>query len=363
MTPMSPWDWYQDRLSRDDFFEDTAQAAVVRSLDQVYRELMNAPSGKSWLGRLLPSSAPAVKGLYIWGSVGRGKTWMMDSFHDALTGISKRRVHFHRFMEDVHERLKAYKGKSDPLVDIGRQLASEARVLCFDEFFVSDIGDAMILAGLLDALFSEGVCLVATSNVVPDELYRNGLQRAKFLPAIELLKQHTSVVHLGDGQDFRLRILNDAEIYHTPSDDEAHRILDDAMSSLAPGSIEHDQTIHINLREIEVKAISDGIAWFDFDVLCRGSRSTQDYIEVARRFNTVLLSDVTGMTDDDNDTARRFVNMIDEFYDRRINLIIAADVEIPALYTGSRLAFEFDRTVSRLTEMQSTEYLACAHVC
>lgn len=361
MSRLTPSAWYQAQLASGQFLPDEAQAEIVDALQQVHQALTQEPRRRGWLRRTLRPEP--VRGLYIWGSVGRGKTWMMDSFYESLPFANKRRIHFHRFMEDVHDRLRQLPGEADPLTLIGETLASEFRVLCFDEFHVSDIGDAMLLAGLFDCLFRHGVCLVATSNVPPDDLYREGLQRAKFLPAIELIKTHTRVIRLRDGQDFRLRILSQADIFHTPCDDQAIALLDEAFRQLAPGEICRDTPIDINHRRIDSRALSDGVVWFDFEVLCKGHRSAADYIEIARQFNTVMISGLHAMSDEDNNTTRRFINLIDEFYDRRINLMIASDAPLQSLYTGQQFAFEFERTRSRLIEMQSKDYLADAHVC
>ena len=274
---------------------------------------------------------------------------------------SKRRVHFHRFMQDVHDGLHQHRNQADPLKIIARELADRSRVLCFDEFYVSDIADAMLLAGLLDTMFANGLTLIATSNIEPDGLYKDGLQRAKFLPAIELVKKHTEVINVDSGVDYRLRILERAEIYHHPLDDVAFSSLDSSFHQLAPGECKEATIIHINHRELDALGVSDGIGWFEFSSLCEQPRSSSDYIELARRFNTLLISNVPQMQDGSNDPARRFINLIDEIYDRNVNLIVSAETPPEALYVGERLAFEFRRTLSRLTEMQTHDYLASEH--
>jgi len=300
-------------------------------------------------------------GLYFWGGVGRGKTYLVDTFFDSLPFEEKMRVHFHRFMQRVHDDLRKYDGEKNPLTLVAANLASEIRVLCLDEFFVKDITDAMILAGLLGELFNNGVALVTTSNIVPDGLYENGLQRARFLPAIDLLKQYTEVVNVDSGVDYRLRALEQAEIFHYPLDSAANESLTKSFKSIALGEGKADVAIEINHRQMKTLRIHEDVVWFDFDELCDGPRSQNDYIELAKEFHTVFLSDVPQMKRDTDDQARRFINLVDEFYDRNVKLIISAEAGIPDLYLGGNLSFEFDRTVSRLLEMQSHEYLAREH--
>ncbi|MEM6576321.1 MAG: cell division protein ZapE [Pseudomonadota bacterium] len=357
----TPWGRYQDDIKNRGFTEDPAQLEAVKRLDQLYQALEVEQDRPGLLSRLLGRTLEAPKGLYLWGGVGRGKTYLMDTFYECLTIASRRRVHFHRFMEDVHERLGVHAGTANPLIPVADELISQARVLCFDEFFVVDIADAMILGGLLDAMFERGLVLVATSNIEPDGLYRDGLQRAKFLPAIELLKRHTEVLNVDGETDYRLRILSQAKIYHWPLGDEADASLEQALSDLAPGQIHRATTLRINRREVDVVACTEGIVWCTFAELCEDPRSSADYIELSRRFNTVILSGVPALTDGMNDPARRFINLIDELYDRNVNLIVSAAVEPAGIYQGKRLAFEFRRTLSRLTEMQSHEYLAREH--
>ena len=297
----------------------------------------------------------------MWGGVGRGKTWLMDMFFDSLPGKDKQRIHFHRFMARVHTALKTKKSTRDPLPEIAREWAQQCRVLCFDEFFVSDIADAMLLGGLLQALFAEGVTLIATSNVAPDDLYHGGLQRAKFLPAIESLKEHSLSLHVDGERDFRLRLLQRSEIFLQPADDRAETSLSNAFERMAAGC-SLDTRLEINDRMINARQRGDGIIWFNFKELCEQPTSTADYIEIARAFNTVLLSNVPLMDEGNTDATRRFINLIDEFYDRNVKMLISAATPINNLYTGNRLAFEFQRTTSRLTEMQSTTYLAKPHL-
>jgi cell division protein ZapE len=273
------------------------------------------------------------------------------------------RTHFHRFMKRVHEEMRTLKDQKNPLTVIAKRFADEARVICFDEFFVSDITDAMILGTLMEELFKNGVSLVATSNIVPDGLYKDGLQRARFLPAIALIKEFTEVVNVDSGVDYRLRHLEQAELFHFPLDEAAEKSMRESFTVLTHGStkVRENDPLVIENREIVALRTCDDVAWFQFRELCDGPRSQNDYIELGKIFNTVLLSDVEQMSVTTDDIARRFINMVDEFYDRNVKLIISAEVELKDLYTGGRLNFEFQRTLSRLLEMQSHEFLTRAH--
>jgi cell division protein ZapE len=303
-----------------------------------------------------------VPGLYLWGSVGRGKTWLMDAFHESLPFSRKRRTHFYRFMLEVHERRKQHADEQDPIGRVAADIAGETRVLCFDELFVSDIADAMILGRFTEALFEHGVTLVATSNVPPDALYKDGLQRERFLPAIARIKEQCAVLHLDSPTDYRLRALTQAEIYHSPSDAAAEANLAAWFRELAPEESREGGALTIEGRPIAARRIADGVAWFDFAAVCATARAPADYVELARTHHTVLLSRVPQLTASDEDMARRFITLVDEFYDRGVKLILAAEVPRDQLYAGKRLAFEFQRTLSRLQEMQSQEYLARPHL-
>lgn len=360
-TPPSPIEAYTRLIESGEFHKDTAQAAAVEELDRVHRALVDAqPKQGGLLNRIFGSNKTQepAKGLYLWGGVGRGKTWMMDTFFEGLPFEEKRRVHFHRYMQSVHESLKALRGTSDPLNVVGKQQASEFRVLCFDEFVVEDIGDAMILSGLLTALFERGVTLVATSNTAPDDLYKNGLQRARFKPAIALINEHTEVMHMPDGDDYRLRALDTDAIYHVPAGVDADRHLMETFSAVTGTLHESDGAISILGRDIDFRARGDGVVWFDFARICGGPRSSHDYIEIAQEFHTVIISGIPVLEKTRDDEARRFIEMIDEFYDRNINVVVSADADPVSLYRGRRLAKPFERTSSRLIEMQSREYLA-----
>lgn len=356
--PPSPAERYARDLKRPGFTADPAQARAVAALQKVHDDLLAHPPRRR-LGKLRWTR---VDGLYLWGSVGRGKTWLMDAFHESLPFTRKRRTHFHRFMLEVHARRAQHTSEQDPIARVAEDIAAETRVLCFDEFFVADIADAMILGRLTQMLFERGVTLVATSNVPPGELYKDGLQRERFLPAIRRIEQHCAVLHLDSPTDYRLRALTHAEIYHWPSDAAAEANLAAWFAQLAPAAGRAGGSLAVEGRPIAVRRLAEGVAWFDFAAVCATARSAADYIELARTHHTVLLSRVPQLTPDDEDTARRFITLVDEFYDRGVKLILAADVPREQLYTGKRLAFEFQRTQSRLVEMQSQEYLARPHL-
>jgi len=359
---------YHQALAEQGYAPDAAQLQAIAALQTVAEGLCGPAqpgAAASLLARLLPSRARRpgpVRGAYLWGGVGRGKTFVMDLFFSALPFDDKLRYHFHRLMYRVHRRLSELDQQSDPLLTVADELAAQARLICFDEFFVSDIADAMILGRLFDALFERGVSLVATSNIPPDELYKGGLQRQKFLPAIDLITQHTHVLAVDGGSDYRLRVLEKAEIYHSPLDDEAEQNLARYFSAIAPDAGTRGQTMEVLGRDIPMTRRADGIGWFNSTALCEGPRSQDDYIEIARCFQTVILADVPVLNEMRENEARRFIALVDEFYDRRVKLIISAAETIDQLYQGRRLQREFERTRSRLQEMQSHQYLAAAHV-
>jgi len=362
----TPWQRYQADLQREDFSHDPAQEQAVKLLQDLYERLLVRRRERSggllgWFERLRGGPREPETGLYLWGGVGRGKTYLVDTFYDCLPFQQKMRVHFHRFMRRVHEELKALDGEKNPLEKVADRLAAEATVLCFDEFYVSDIADAMILGGLMEALFARGVCLVATSNIEPQRLYENGLQRQRFLPAIALVEKYTRVVNVDAGIDYRLRTLQQAELYHYPLDAAADESLRDSFEKLAALPGHHWERMEVNGRYITCRCRADDVGWFDFAELCDGPRSQNDYIELARLFHAVLVSGVPVFGADTDDQARRFINLVDEFYDRNVKLVLAAAGPLLSLYEGGRLSFEFQRTISRLQEMQSYEYLAREH--
>lgn len=360
---VSPMQHYLQELQREDFIEDSAQRMAVEHLQRLFDELVLAQKTASFWSKVFGDKARVpVRGLYMWGGVGRGKTYLMDIFFDSLPFQQKRRLHFHRFMRHIHQELKQLDGQKNPLKIVAERFANKYRVLCFDEFFVSDIGDAMILATVLQELFDRGVTLVATSNVVPDNLYRDGLQRARFLPAIDMLNRHTLVLNVDGGKDYRLRMLEQLELYHFPADERAEKMIDSNFHQLVADEAELivDADIEIENRPIPFRKKAEDVIWFDFDQICGGPRSSTDYIEISREFQTVLIHGVPNF-DAEDDKARRFISLVDEFYDRSVKLILSAAVSLDKLYSGGCLGFEFERTESRLLEMQSAEYLARAH--
>ncbi|WP_250658764.1 cell division protein ZapE [Alkalimarinus coralli] len=367
MPHLSPIEQYQHDLKNSGFMRDSAQENAINHLQALYEKLVDAEKNQKkgrfakLAAKVQRKKAAPIKGLYFWGGVGRGKTYLMDIFFESLPFDRKMRVHFHRFMQRVHHELAELEGQANPLVDVAKRFSDEARVICFDEFFVTDIGDAMILGGLMKELFANGVSLVCTSNIVPDGLYKDGLQRARFLPAIALVNEHTDVVNVDGGTDYRLRSLEQAELYHFPLDDGADKSLEESYGSLALEAGVHGLALDVNGRQLTARKHSDDVVWFEFKELCDGPRSQNDYIELAREFHAVLVSNVPVMGGDTDDQARRFINMIDEFYDRNVKVIISAEAPIHKLYSGGKLNFEFERTESRLLEMQSHEYLEAPH--
>lgn len=369
LSSITPQQRYQQDLTYAGFSQDAAQQLAVDKLDDLYYRLIKAHQREQqFLTKLtglldFSSSKTPELGLYFWGGVGRGKTYLMDIFYESLPFDKKMRVHFHRFMRRVHRELATLDKQKNPLDIVAKRLADDARIICFDEFFISDITDAMILATLLKALFKNGVSLVATSNIVPDGLYKDGLQRARFLPAIDLLNKHTEVINIDGGTDYRLRLLEQAELYHWPLDESADTSLMASFKSLVPDidKTVKDTAINIEGRAIQTRFLCEDVIWFDFMELCDGPRSQNDYIVIAMEFHEVLISDIPELAENKEDQARRFINLVDEFYDRSVKLIITAEKPIHELYSGNRLTFEYERTQSRLLEMQSHEYLARPH--
>lgn len=342
---------------------DENQLAALEALDQLAQALAGRrhwSGGRRGLFRRRHWEDPP-KGYYLWGGVGRGKTFLMDLFVESLPPQTALRLHFHRFMSMVHSRLTALQGTVDPLEAIADELARDVKVLCFDECFVSDITDAMVLGTLFSALFRRGVALVTTSNIVPDALYQDGLQRDRFLPAIALIKAHCHVWNLDSGMDYRLRALTSAALYHAPADALAEAQLQEAFTRLCPEGSQQLSYLEINRRQIAVRQVGESVVWFEFDVLCGHGRAVPDYIEIAREYHTVIVSQVPDLTRVGDDQTRRFLHLIDELYDRSVKLILSAEVPLLDLYVSGRLRFEMDRCQSRLLEMQSTEYLERPH--
>ena len=359
---------FKQELARHGGAADAAQLAALARLEELRGKLGRAERReRRWLWRLrvaarrVPVRRP-IRGLYLWGSVGRGKTLLLDLFAASLE-LPAARLHFHRFMQDVHARLAELRqgGVAEPLARIAADYAAQLRVLCFDELYVSDIADAMLLGGLFEGLISAGVTLVITSNVPPAGLYPGGLQRARFLPTIALLERATQVLEVDGGTDYRLRRLERAPLYVDAGTEDSDRLLLQRFEAIAGGSGEPGGTLEIEGRQIQLRRRAAGIIWLDFAALCAGPRSTADYIAIARQHHTVVIADVPAFGVADEDAARRFIAAIDEFYERGVKLVVSALAAPEQLYRGERLQAEFRRTVSRLTEMQSHDYLARAH--
>ena len=355
-------DAYKNLLDERGYVADEAQQAAADRLQRLYEELLAFKiKRKGTFSRLLSRPQPP-RGVYFWGGVGRGKSFLMDCFYAAVPYQRKRRIHFHAFMQEIHRELDRHKGESDPMLQVALGIAKETRLLCFDEFHVSDIADAMILKRLLEGLYEQGVVLVMTSNYPPDRLYPNGLQRENFLPAIALLKKQMDVLEVEAGVDYRLRALEQVEIYHYPADEAAEAKMLDYFRMVAGEEGQRGGCINILDREVETVRRANGVIWFDFKTLCGGPRSQNDYLEIARAYHTVLLSHIPQMSQHQASEARRFTWLVDVFYDCKVKLIATADCSAEQLYTQGTQASEFFRTVSRLTEMHSKEYLAQAHL-
>jgi cell division protein ZapE len=352
-------DIYQQTLAERGYQSDEAQLRAVAALERCEREWAAYKARRGNAVTKLLVRPPIPRGVYMWGGVGRGKSFLMDCFFQAVPLTRKTRLHFHEFMREVHRELQDLKGTVNPLDELGKRIARRYRLICFDEFHVADVTDAMILHRLLQALFANRVSIVTTSNFIPDGLYPNGLHRDRILPAIELLKQHLEVVNVDAGTDYRQLSLAQMDLYHTPLGPEADALMDQAFGRLTEARDE-DPVLHIEHRELRARRRAGGVVWFDFRVLCGGPRSQNDYLEIASRFHTVLLSNVPQMPPRLASEARRFTWLVDVLYDRRVKLVMSAAVPAEELYTEGPLAHEFPRTVSRLAEMRSAEFLALA---
>ncbi|NML48085.1 cell division protein ZapE [Ramlibacter sp. G-1-2-2] len=357
---MSVRDVYYDELKARGYDSDPAQLRGIEALDRCATEWSQYKDQRSNAFKKLINRPSIPRGVYMYGGVGRGKSFLMDCFFQAVPIVRKTRLHFHEFMREVHRELAELQGTQNPLDVLGERIARRYKLICFDEFHVADITDAMILHRLLDALFDNGVGFVTTSNFRPDDLYPNGLHRDRILPAIELLKDKLEVISVDNGTDYRRRTMEQVKLYHTPLGAQADAEMDEAFTRLAEAHDE-DPVLHIEHREIRARRKAGGVVWFDFKTLCGGPRSQNDYLEIATQFHTVLLSDVPKMSVRLASEARRFTWLVDVLYDRRVKLILSAEVPPEELYTEGPLAHEFPRTVSRLTEMQSAEFLALEH--
>lgn len=351
---------YAHDVENNGFTHDLVQQQTLASL-QTLSDILNqqARASHHLFSRLLGGHRH-IPGIYLWGEVGRGKTYLMDMFYASLGDIARQRVHYHKFMLDIHEQLRQLSRSPNPLILVGRRIASSTRVLCLDEFHVNDVADAMILSGLLGTLFKYGVTLVTTSNTPVDNLYRNGLQRERFLPAIELLRDHMVQIDLQKGQDYRLIHLASEDSY-LPAGEDTQRHMYSKFVKLATGDVSFGQALTICNREIRTFALTNGIVWFNFHELCETPRAARDYLEIACQFHTVLLSDVPFLGDSQESAAKRFMHLVDALYDHRVKLVISASCPAEELYQGRLLSGEFDRTVSRLIEMAGRDYLAMQH--
>jgi cell division protein ZapE len=356
LNTMNVREYYQHALSERGFTADNAQYAAVERLQRAYDEWVNFKSLRSSTLKRLINRPNVPRGVYMWGGVGRGKSFLMDSFYLVVPVVRKTRLHFHEFMRGVHRQLDELKGVADPLDEVARRIAKKYRLICFDEFHVSDIADAMILYNLLKALFDNGVSFVMTSNYEPETLYPDGLHRDRMLPTIALLRERLDVINVDAGIDYRKRALEQVEAYHTPLGADTDRALRHAFVKMAD-TAEEEPRIHIEAREIRCLRRAGGVVWFDFATLCGGPRSQNDYLEIASRFHTVILSDVPRMSPAMSSEARRFTWLIDVFYDHKVKLLMSAEVPPEELYTEGTLSHEFHRTVSRIIEMQSHEYM------
>ena len=360
---MTPLERYRELLSSKQLTPDSAQERVIHEFEKLYQQFQATESARPLLTRLkgLFVKASPVPGIYLWGGVGRGKTWMMDLFYESLTIKNKQRLHYHRYIRGIHEQLDQYKGQKDPLQLIAKKFSHQYRLLCLDEFHVSDITDAMILNGLLKALLKNNVTLILTSNLEPDDLYKDGLQRERFLPAIELIKEYNHTIEIEEGTDHRLNTIQQSDLYNYPLNDENQEKLERYFIKLSPCTPKTNTELAINHRTIPAYKLADDVVWFKFDHIFNSPRAIADYIELAKLFHTVFISDIPLLTEKNEDRSRRFIQLMDEFYDRNVKIIISAESLPESLYQGQNLKFEFDRTISRLEEMKSEKYLKKPH--
>jgi len=363
-------DHYNSDIEKSKIRYDPVQKKTIIQLDDLVIRLTNRHQDRThWLkkilSKLLTNENHKITGIYMWGGVGRGKTYLLDMFYEALPFTRKKRIHFHRFMQYIHSQMFKLQGCKNPLTVISNNLYKEVDVICLDEFFVSDIADAMILGSLIELLITRKIVLVATSNILPKKLYENGLQRNRFLPAIDLIYQNMNIINVDNNCDYRLNIWKVAEIYHNHSTSKhtnKHLLKNFSDIICLGATVTDNKIISVNNRDFITYKMSDDVVWFSFNELCNKPRSVNDYIEIAREFHTVIIEDIPIFMNNMDDQARRFINMIDEFYDRKVNVIISAATEIDSLYKSSgNLAFAFERTQSRLNEMQSLEYLSNSH--
>jgi cell division protein ZapE len=353
---MNVQEYYQHALTERGFKSDAAQQRAVDRLQQAYDAWVDYKAQRSSTFKRLINRPDVPRGVYMWGGVGRGKSFLMDSFYSMVPVVRKTRVHFHEFMRDVHRQLDELKGVEDPLIDVAKAIAKKYRLICFDEFHVNDVADAMIMYNLLSKLFELGVSFVMTSNYDPDLLYPDGLHRDRMLPTIALLKDKMDVMNVDAGVDYRHRVLEQVQAYYTPLNAAADKQLRDTWAKVAD-TADEDPRVRIEQREIRALRRAGGVIWFDFATLCGGPRSQNDYLELSSQFHTVILSGVPRMSASMSSEARRFTWLVDVFYDHKVKLIMSAEVAPEALYTQGSMSNEFHRTVSRIIEMQSREYM------
>lgn len=363
---MTPLERYQLDLQEGRIKPDEQQKQAVQHTQRLYSELNStAQTKKHFFSSLFTKKKKTIRGLYLWGGTGRGKTYLVDSFYECLPGDKKHRVHFHKFMLDIHQQLRDLPKSPNPLDIIAIQLAEKINVLCLDEFHVHDIADAMLLAGLLKSMFEKGITLVATSNIAIHDLYRNGLQRERFIYAIELLEKYTEEFNLGKGTDYRFAILDESSHFYLINENNTEQtsktFLEKKFIELAPCPPKTNRSIEINNRKINYILLADDVVWFDFYELCYTARSAHDYIEIAERFQTVVLSGIQAFHEKDDAAAKRFIHFVDAIYDHNVKLLASSFDSVDNLYKGKRLKFAFDRTISRLTEMGTEHYLKLAH--
>lgn len=347
---MIPSEYYQEQVQKNVIHPSAEQWQIIHYFDEMYFRLIKQQSRRFFWKK-------SVKGLYLWGSVGVGKTFLIDLFFDLLP-VKKIRLHFHEFMLHIHEELKKLQGQKNPLNEVANKLKEQAEVIFFDEFLVRDIADAMLLAGLLEALFKKGVCLIATSNTAPDDLYKEGLQRESFLPAIALIKKYMQVFPLKIQHDYRTDYERNAEVYYTPLNQQAEQSMETAFDYFAGHHPVFTNTLWLFGRPIVIRKQTDSVVWFDFKEICNPPRSQKDYLEIAKRYQTVLISNIPVMMPDQCNSVMAFINLVDVLYDRKIHLVISAETDVDGLYPAGDLRTEFARTRSRLLEMQSKHYFS-----
>ena len=369
-------DEYKALTSRKDFYVDSEQETAIAHFQEIYDSIIGKAFTSNSIGETLVKSlfnkkeaGKSVRGLYLWGGVGRGKTFLMDLFYRQIPISKKKRIHFHRFMNQIHEDLHKISNKTNPLKDIAKKVSKDCSVLCFDEFIVNDIGDAMILSELLQSLFEHNVIVIFTSNSPPEELYKDGLQREKFVPTIDLICKNTKVLKLGDGEDYRLIKMDANKMYYYPHTDEVDIKMQTYFSEIAPDwfnwftrkPVFEGTSISLNNRDVPIRYISSNTVWFSFDIICGDGRSAKDYIELSKIYENIFISNINILDEQHLDMARRFINMIDEFYDRNVKVVISAQEHIDKICSIKSLSKDFDRTTSRIKEMQSHEYIAKEH--